>query len=179
MMDRELITQAEYARRRGVTPPTVSAAIKSGRISLIDGKIDPKLADIEWDRNTDHSKRPVSLANRRQQQAEEAAIIDSAEHGNRPAAEYINWKARRERAEALRAELAHAEESGNLYRKSDADRAARAMARLLRDQFLAIPPRVAAELATMDDPPAIEHRLSAEIRKVLETIDRDVVEHHA
>ncbi len=177
-MDRELITQAEYARRRGVTPPTVSAAVKSGRISLIDGRIDPKLADIEWDRNTDHSKRPVSLANRRQQQAEEAAIIDSAEHGN-PAAEYINWKARRERAEALRAELAHAEESGNLYRKPDADRAAKAMARLLRDQFLAIPPRVSAELAVLDDPLAIEHRLTAEIRQVLETIDRDVVEHHA
>lgn len=178
-MDRELITQAEYARRRGVTPPTVNAAVKSGRISLIEGKIDPKLADIEWDKNTDHSKRPVSLINRRERQAEEAVILDSAEQGNRPAADYINWKARRERAEALRAERAHEEESGNLYRKTDTDRAAKAMARLLRDQFMAIPPRVSAELAALDDPPAIERRLSAEIRKVLETIDRDEVEHHA
>ncbi len=53
------------------------------------------------------------------------------------------------------------------------------MARLLRDQFLAMSPRVSAELAVLDDPLAIEHRLTAEIRKVLETIDRDVVEHHA
>jgi len=37
----ELITQAAYARRRGCDPTSVRDAVKAGRITLIDGKIEP------------------------------------------------------------------------------------------------------------------------------------------
>lgn len=48
----EVITQAEYARRRGCTEGAVRRAIRDGRITLIDGKIDPVAADAQWRRNT-------------------------------------------------------------------------------------------------------------------------------
>ncbi|WP_289241706.1 hypothetical protein [Delftia sp.] len=48
----ELVTQAEYARRRGVAKSAVAKAVKEQRIALIDGKIDPAVADIQWQQNT-------------------------------------------------------------------------------------------------------------------------------
>lgn len=165
-MDRELISQAEYARRRGVKPPSVCAAVKSGRISLIHGKIDPTLADMEWDRNTDHAKREAAIGHQRLQQAEIGEIS---------AKEYMIWKARRERADALSAELDHQKKAGNLYLKAESDRAAKTMARLLRDTLLGMPFRISAKLATMDDAVDIERFLTAELRKSLASIERDAL----
>lgn len=48
----QLITQAEYARRRGVAKSAVAKAVSEKRITLIDGKIDPEFADFQWARNT-------------------------------------------------------------------------------------------------------------------------------
>lgn len=68
-MPRELITKADYARRKGVTPAAVGKALKKGRISLArDGYgelmkddrgrdlIDPAEADAAWEANTRASK---------------------------------------------------------------------------------------------------------------------------
>lgn len=41
-----------YARHRGVSLSAVQKAIKSERISLINGKIDIDIADIQWAKNT-------------------------------------------------------------------------------------------------------------------------------
>ena len=48
----EWMTQAEYARARGVSREAVRKAVKAGRIALVNGKIDPGMADGQWDRNT-------------------------------------------------------------------------------------------------------------------------------
>jgi hypothetical protein len=42
----QLITQAEYARHRGVSPQAVNKMVKSGRIPLTNGRIDPAAADF-------------------------------------------------------------------------------------------------------------------------------------
>jgi len=47
-----LITQAAYAKHRGVSEAAVSKAIKAGRISLIDGMLDASAADMQWARNS-------------------------------------------------------------------------------------------------------------------------------
>ena len=167
-----LITQADYARRRGISKPSVSQAIKNGRVTLIDGKIDPELADEQWDKNTDHIKREAALSVK-MRQAEYDRIQADANAGEYKASEYMIWKARRERAEALRAEQNQEFEAGNLYKKADADRAAKTIARLLRDQLLSIPARLAAELSAITDPAIIERNLSTEIRKALEAVERE------
>lgn len=48
----QLMTQRAYARHRGVSQPAVNKAIKSGRIKLVEGKIDAEQADKEWAANT-------------------------------------------------------------------------------------------------------------------------------
>lgn len=59
-----LITQSEYARRRGVAKSAVAKAVKENRIRLIDGLVDPDVADIQWERNTraraDSAKPPAA-----------------------------------------------------------------------------------------------------------------------
>jgi len=57
---KQLITQAEYARRRGVTAPRISHLVKSGVIVLEDGKVNVEQADqaIEQAINPAYQKRP-------------------------------------------------------------------------------------------------------------------------
>ena len=48
-----LMSQRQYAAHRGVARYSVQRAIAEGRISTTpDGRIDPDLADAEWERNT-------------------------------------------------------------------------------------------------------------------------------
>jgi len=48
-----LVSRRAYAKMRGVDDKTVRKAIASGRIRLVDGMIDPVLADADWSRNRD------------------------------------------------------------------------------------------------------------------------------
>lgn len=48
----ELIRRAEYAPRRGVAESAVAKAVSEGRMSLIDGEVDPQVSNIQWERNT-------------------------------------------------------------------------------------------------------------------------------
>lgn len=168
-----LLTQADYARHRGCTPPTVHRAIKDGRITLINGKIDPAVADREWDANTDHQMRENALSRVTKSKEEEA--LTHGEEAAKNGDTYLAWKTRRERAEALRSELAHAQASGELYEKAAADRAAKTMARLLRDRLFGIASRVSAELAGLSDPAAIEALLNRELRAALSAIEREAL----
>ena len=110
-----LMTQAQYAEHRGVSRVAVHKAIKDERISTIDGKIDPAVADIQWAANS-RARAPSSPA---------AAALSGArpDAASRPAAsapdpgdpgyggmfespdDYGVSRARREAAEAELAEL--------------------------------------------------------------------------
>lgn len=115
------MSQAEYARRRGVAKSAVHKAVTENRISLIDGKIDPAVADIQWERNTRaraDSGRPGAEQLPLADQA--PAASSSASAPDAPAAkddgEYGANRARRERYEADLAELKLREQQGDLVR---------------------------------------------------------------
>jgi hypothetical protein len=62
-----LLSQSEYAKLRGVSKNAVSKAIKANRIFLVDGKLDPDLANRDWEANSNHrqqrkAKAPESIA---------------------------------------------------------------------------------------------------------------------
>ncbi len=119
----ELITQAEYARRRGVAKSAVAKAVSERRIMLIDGKVDPVVADIQWERNTraradggksstEPGATPDLLA---------AASVPAPQVQNLPASpaeagEYSVNRARRERYEADLAQMKLLEQQGDLVR---------------------------------------------------------------
>ena len=49
-----LLSRREYAKHRGVDDKAVRNAIATGRITTINGMINPDIADKEWDENTKH-----------------------------------------------------------------------------------------------------------------------------
>lgn len=53
-----LITQSEFARRMKVTPQAVTKAVKSGRLNLIAGKLDEKVAALQWEANRQRPPPP-------------------------------------------------------------------------------------------------------------------------
>lgn len=163
----QLITQSEYARRRGCTEGAVRRAVRDGRISLIDGKIDPVAADAQWARNT-----RVRAGSRATDDANLQPGNGADEDGDDG---YWQSKARRERAEADLAELKLAEQRGELVR-ADAVRAAQAR-RLaaLRESLLQLPPRLAPVLAAQADAARCHDLLQLELHQVLESM----VEHAA
>lgn len=171
-----LLTQADYARRRGVSPVAVHKAIKSGRISLIEGKIDPEVADIQWEKNTDKVKQAAANGGRIRE-AENTQMAALLAQSSPAVEDYMHWKTRRERAEAIRSEQDQEREANNLVYKDSIERGAKTAARLLRDQFLSLPARIAAELSPITDIPTIEQRLRDEIRLVLISMEKLMQQH--
>jgi phage terminase Nu1 subunit (DNA packaging protein) len=49
---RQLVSMREYAKLRKVSAMAVSKAVKAGRVTLLNGKIDVNLADRQWSANT-------------------------------------------------------------------------------------------------------------------------------
>lgn len=52
-----MITQSEYARRKNVSRQRVGQWVMDGTIRLVDGKVDPDLADRQLEHNLDYGKR--------------------------------------------------------------------------------------------------------------------------
>lgn len=163
----KLMTQAEYAEHRGVSAVAVHKAVKAGRISLIEGKIDPAVADIQWAQNT----RPRADRKPTQAPAAEPSPVAppvmaspvSSDEGD----DYWVSRAKRERAEAAIAEMRRAELEGKLIR-ADVIRAA--WARKIssaRDALLQLPHRLAPVLAAEADMERIGQLLDEELRQAL------------
>ncbi len=159
----DLVTQAEYARRRGVSRAAVSKAVDTKRITLINGMIDVEVADIQWSRNThpEQAARANSGKGRGEPDAPDGEVI-----------EYWAMKARREKAETLKVEMQLAEMSGRLVSRDKVESAAYQAGRLLRDMILSVPGKLAGELAVVSDPLKVEIRMREELRKVLSEIAR-------
>lgn len=170
----ELISQAEYARRRNVDPTTVRDAIRAGRITLIDGKIDPAVADIQWQRNTRariQAKRsepvqPSLLAAPSGADAPADLGAESAQSED----DYWVSRAKRERAEAELAELKLAEQRRQLIRTDAVRTALAGVISSTRDSLLQIPARLAPVLAVETDAAKVHDLVQAEIHQALAQI---------
>ncbi len=158
----ELINAKALAHMLGVSRQAVDKAHATGRLSSTGGKFDPTVAKIQWE--TNRRRRPA----RPKDPAGGAAKIDAA--GQSPSGEgsgYWVSKTRRETAEATIAELKLAELAGTLVLREEVDRMLFGAARVMRDQMLAIAPRLAATLAPISDASVIELRIGDEIRVAL------------
>lgn len=121
-----------YARRRGVSPNTVSIAIKAGRLvksvtrdDLGNPKINPEMADKEWEENTDTLRHP-----------ENAPKGGGAGEGVAGATERLRA------AQANLAELEYAKAAGELVLAKDVERAVTDAFTAAKTKLLAIPSRV-------------------------------------
>lgn len=173
-----LMTQAEYAKHRGCSGVSVHKAVKAGRISLINGKIDPVVADLQWQANT---RARISNAPTTSQISQAQRLTSGSEARTSVAAgtsapddtndDYWKNRARREAAEASIAEMKQAEMAGNLVRIDAMKSAWASKVSAVRDALLQIPARVAPVLAAESDMDRIVEVLEDDLRKALQQLN--------
>jgi hypothetical protein len=176
--NKKLISQREYARRRGVSHVAVQRAVKAGRISTVNGQIDPALADRQWRDNTDQSKpRNRITGNPKQTKAPGApsepmewSAGDEAFGGPSTASGYAKARAARELYQAQLAKLELDRQRGILVRADEVRLGAFNMARKARDQLIALPERLAAVIAAIQDPAEVQRILEEEIERICQEI---------
>ena len=164
----QTISKAEYARMRGCTEGAVRRAARDGRITLINGKVDPVAADAQWARNTRVrvGSRPADDGNLGRNTAA-SRDMDADDEDEDSATGYWKSRARRERAEAELAELKLAEMQGQLVRADDWAAALAKRAAAFREGLLQIPSRLSAQLAAESDQARIHTLIEDELRQVM------------
>ena len=180
---RELVSQREYARRRGISHVAVHRAIASGRISTVDGKIDPVVADREWEANTDQSK-PRNRITGRPKHARAPGTppepmglgLTGGGGGGEAGAEpfrgesmetgYSRARAARELYQAQLAKIEVEQKRGLLVRVDEVRIGAANMACRTRGQLIAMPERRAAVLAGVSDPVEVQRLLEEEVERI-------------
>ncbi len=145
-----LVTQAEYARRRGVAASVVCKAVKAGRLELVDGKVDVRTADKQWQERTDADQQARGNGNRKTR-------------GDG----YYAAKTAREGYQAKQAQLDYEQRLGELVRRVDVEKAAFQKGRVLRDRFLSLPDRMAPIMAAESDANVCHAKMRAEILSIL------------
>lgn len=175
-----LISQAEYAKRRGCSEAAVSKAISKKRISLIDGKIDPTVADMQWAMNTrvraGAGRPPGGQA---AAPTEQLALVPGADGGqDRPAGDaaapggddYWRSRSRREAAEAELAEMDLATKRGELIHVKAVELVWSAALASAREHLLQVRARLAPLLAVETETFQIEQLLDLENNKALNVL---------
>lgn len=172
-----LISQAEYARRRGVAKSAVAKAVKEGRITLIDGKIDPAVADIQWAQNTRaraDAGRPASEQAEGMGDAPQAAnnSPQAPDSASTAKDDYQALRVRREIAAVEREERENAREAGLLVSRSAVRTAVFDAFRALRDEILSAPQRAAPAVIGLGDSRDIERVFTDELRKAFTNAEK-------
>lgn len=178
--DPNLLTQAEYARSRkerglpGGSREAVRKAVDEGRISAFgpDKLLDKALADSQWERNTrtrmSQSSAPSGQIGLDAMQETAPAMPDVAAAKADPG--YMQFRSRREEADAQIAEMNAAKMRGTMLMRQDVDRAMFEIGREIRDRLSACARRIASEVASIQSAEACETVVDREHRIVLELL---------
>lgn len=178
----QLVTQAEYARRRNVAKSAVSKAVKEGRITLIGGKIDPTVADIQWAQNTrargdsgrSATQTPAAMGGGASAQEIDSAAPDAPGAAAQPVDDYQSLRIRRERATVEAAERDNDREAGRLLDREATSRGVFDAFRALRDAVMASPQRAAARVVGLADVRDIERIITEELRHGFNTAEQNL-----
>ena len=146
-----LMTKAQYAKHRGVTPQAISKLVKNDRVLVTeDGLIDSDISDVLLAEFSDQDSTTSQLANK-------LSGIDSYARQRTILTQY--------KAELAKIELDKAK--GMVVDADQVRRAAFDTARRVRDTILNLPDRIAPLVATADGVHAIRTLLDTELRKAL------------
>jgi hypothetical protein len=159
------MTIGEYAGHRGVTAPSVSRAIKLGHCPVMlspDGRkmIDSDIADAQWP-----LRNPKNKTEEIDKKIESTEKSNNSDSPNLPP--IIQSRAIREAYQSRMAKLDYEERVGKTI---DADKVKEdtfKVARIVRDNLLNIPDRLAAELAGEQNQYVIHKKLSDEIKRAI------------
>ncbi|AHH52638.1 TPA: terminase small subunit [Pseudomonas aeruginosa] len=172
----ELLTQSEFAARRGWSRAYVSKLKSQGRLVLGEGgKIDVEATEQLLAESSDPSK--AGVAERHQRDRADKGVhahVTPTAPASLPtpsgggSLNFQKARAHREHYLALLAEDEFRKSRGELVEREVVDCAAFDVARSLRDLLMGLPTKVAGELVAISDPWEMEQRLTSLIRVALE-----------
>jgi len=170
-----LTTIAAWAETVGISRQSAYEAVKRCEIPVTDGQVDADYATHLYRKNT----RQRANGNRSASPAGGAQPAGVAGAGGAGGTEpppkasvpgYDSSRARREAAEAAKAELQLAELAGKFLLKSDVDSAVFEIARALRDGLMNCARRIAADVAVLGNADDCENVIEREHRLLLESM---------
>jgi hypothetical protein len=166
----ELISKAAYAKRIGCTPAYVAKLCRQGVIPMHDNKIDPEEADaaILAKRGTVQSNNVVTHIPGQPEPTTPDELADRDYH-----ALYVKSRALHEEEKARLAKLKADEMAGAVLSADQVRLDFFDIAKTVGNAILAIPDRLANELAASTTAEHVHQVLSAELRRCLE----DMAEH--
>lgn len=185
MPRRELMTQRQYARHRGISHTAVAKAIRDGRIHTVRGRIDPVAADKSWAANTDEAKPRNSVTGDPKMKrgagpskphgggtppGDGAGDDIETSGGGSVAASYAAARALRERFQARLAKLDYDQRVGKLVSTDEVRVATFNVARSARNQLMGLPDRLSPIFASMTSARDVRALFETEIRRVCEEI---------
>lgn len=155
-----------YAARKGVSDTAVRKAIKSGRVTLTkNGKINPTIADKQWEANTDPAQvYAIKEDNAPAQETTSSGSISGI------GVSYQQSRAIREAYEARLKKLEFDERTGKLISTETVQREAFNAARKTRDMVLNIPDKVIPLLVGKTDIHEMKEILRKELLRTLENL---------
>ena len=168
-----LVSQAEYARQRGVSRQYIGQMVSKGVIELKNKKVDPTQADKAL-----ASVREPARPERRSQTKTEPAPSPVSLPSDTPqlpqrgdlSTLLLKTRIKSEVEKAKLLEIKARVEAGKYVDADEVKVAAFNRARVVRDALLNIPERLAAVLAAEEDASRVHALLHAEIRSALEDL---------
>ncbi len=182
---RELVSQAEFARRRGVSRQAVHQAVLSGRVKLISGKVDVAAANEAWETETNLARPKNSVTGDpkmgRQPNGNGNGHHDppadtgaaATPRGRRQVGTYLENRASLDFWKSELARLEFQKQEGLLIEAADVEKATLAAYQKVRDSLLMMPERLFSVLAGEEDPAKILHILDTEVRLALEELSNE------
>ena len=153
------MTGVEYAKHLGVNKQRISKLEKDGVIVRHNGKFDPVLNDTRLAQTLDPAydqKRKIRLSEKAKQSSRSLTFGEA--------------KTLRETYMAALAKLEYRERLGKLVSREQVHKEAFETGRLVRDQFLNLPDRIAGLLAAETNQERVYQILTEEIQQALEAL---------
>lgn len=161
---------ADWAASMGISRQSGYDAVKRCAIPVADGKLDPDVARVLYEKHTQkraNGKRGAISAGA-DAENDVASPAGAAPDGKPAASGYDGSRARREEAEAAIAEMKLAEMQGKYLEKAAVADAIFEIARALRDGMMNGARRIAADVASLSTADECEKVIERENRALLE-----------
>lgn len=173
----ELLSIRAYARQRGVSHVAILKAAKAGRITLVDGKVDPTTADQQWAANTNPGQGHAAASKASAATLEAAKAAAGPGESRPPGGQgggngavagptYAVQRAIREGYMARLARIEYEMKTGKLVEADKVRVKAFNAARKAREMLLGLPDRLSPQLAGETNTFEIHRILTEELRRI-------------
>jgi hypothetical protein len=159
----ELVSQYEWAKRSGFSKQYANRLVKAGKIRLIGGKAD--VDEVNVNATLASTKNPSRVEMRKVE-----GPLPGMQNVSDLSTLLLKTRIKNEMEKGKILEAEAKAEVGELVAVEEVRAAAFNKARVVRDNLLNIPDRIAAQLASIDDERKVHEILLAEIRGVLQTL---------